>query len=92
METCIICREVPATFGESYCEVCVRQLDTRPEKKILAHGFPPQGNTPLSGQEESTPEAKEETRKHSVTIRESEVDGDDMLTITSDTRRLKRAV
>lgn len=24
---CIICREVPAGIGESYCEVCVKTLD-----------------------------------------------------------------
>ena len=27
MGTCIICLEVPAGIGETYCEVCVKTLD-----------------------------------------------------------------
>lgn len=27
MTTCMICKEVPASTGESFCEVCVKTLD-----------------------------------------------------------------
>ena len=31
MTTCMICKEVPASMGESFCEVCVKTLDNASE-------------------------------------------------------------